>query len=151
MDKHPGPDMAAHLPYLDAVADALEAAGLNAGRAEDSSDEWRSGFINIATGPDGDPDDDSDDHFVLCWDWRHGWLRQPRRDPVDRVLHGPGSAGPAEVASAASARLAGNSGGWSMDQPRWNHDPDDDYEEDFAADVKRDLAEFADRQPGGDG
>ena len=30
-------------------------------------------------------------------------------------------------------------------------DPDDDYEEDFAADVKRDLAEFADRQPGGDG
>lgn len=39
-----------------------------------------------------------------------------------------------------------------MDQPGWNHDlDDDDYEEDFAADVKRDLAEFADRQPGGDG
>ena len=152
MDKHPGPDMAAHLPYLDAVADALEAAGLNAGRPEDSSDEWRSGFINIATGPDGDPDDDSEDHFVLCWDWRHGWFSGwDSQDGIRWIEYytGPVTAGPAEVASAAGARLAGNREDWSMDQPGWNHDPDDGgYEEDFAADLERDLAEFAQGQPG---
>jgi hypothetical protein len=97
VDKHPEPDMAAHLPYLDAVADALEAAGLNAGRAEDPSDEWRSGFINIAAGPDGDPDDDSENHFVLCWDWRHGWFSDwDSQDGIRwiRYYTGPVTAGP---------------------------------------------------------
>jgi hypothetical protein len=91
---------------------------------------------------------------VLCWDWRHGWFSGwDSRDGIRWIEYftGPVTAGPAEVASAASARLAGNSGDWSMDQPGWNHDPDDDHEEDFAADLERDLAEFAGRQPGGDG
>jgi hypothetical protein len=155
VEKRPAPDMTAHLPYLHAVADSLKAVGLNAGRVEDTSDEWRSGFISIAASPDDDPDDDSEDRFVLCWDWRHGWLSAWESQESIRLIRyypGPVTVGPAEIASAAGARLAGNSEGWSTAQPGWHHDPDDGgYEEGFAADLERDLAEFVGRQPGGEG
>jgi hypothetical protein len=152
MSNHSEPGPAAHLLYLDAVAGALEAAGLNAGRAEDSSDEWRSGFINIATGPDGDPDDDSEDHFVLCWDWRWGWFSGwDSQDGIRWIEYytGPINSSPAVIAAAASDRLAGNSEDWSMDQPGWGHDPDDDdHDAAFAAYLERDLAKFKEGRSG---
>lgn len=144
-NEYPEPDMKAHLPYLEAVTDALQAAGLDAGRVEDSSDEWRAGLISIATGTDDDPDD-GDGDFMLCWDWRHGWFSGwHSRDGIRYIEYytGPVTADPAEIAAAASARLDGNRGEWTMNQPGWNHDPDDDgYDKDFAAGLERDLAEF---------
>ena len=130
-------------PYIAAVADACQAAGLLVADYTSDDIDPRDGIINLVTRPDADPDEDWEDSYTLGWNEERGWLIGWPKDPhgeLHNILYlGAGALpAPADVAEHARRIVAGELTADEryhlMDPGQWrSQDDDDDFESHLAA------------------
>jgi hypothetical protein len=130
-------------PYIAAVADACQAAGLIVAQYGSDDIDPRDGTIDIVLRPDADPDEDYRDVRTLGWNEERGWLIGQPKDPhgeLTGILYIGASAlpDPADVAEQARKVIAGELSGDEqrrlMDPVQWrSQDDEDDFESQLAA------------------
>lgn len=130
----------AHLPYIEKVAAAMKAAGLNVDESGpmDRTDEYRAAVITIKRG--------GDSPVCAVWDERHGWCAGYEEGSLINWVEywdGPFTDWPENVAGAVAAFIAGDKGGhwnsahFSPPAERDADEPDPEFE--------AELAEYAEK------
>lgn len=130
-------------PYIAAVADACQKAGLHVAEYGSDDIDPRDGIITIVLDPDADPDEDWREVRVLGWDEQRGWIIGALRSPAGSLVSicyigGSALPDPADVAEDARKVIAGE---FSTDELRRlirpehyrDQEDDDGFEEELAA------------------
>lgn len=137
-------------PYIAAVADACQKAGLHVADYFTDDIDPRDGGIHLVLSPDADPDEDWRDTCGVYWDENRGWMYgEPKNSGGE--LHnllwfgdGPLPA-PADVAETARRIIAGevplDEKFRMMDHVRWRDHEDEDPE------FENQLAAYRDATP----
>lgn len=130
-------------PYIAAVADACQAAGLHVADYWTDDIDPRDGGINLVLSPDADPDEDWRQSRTLGWDEEKGWFYgEPKNhhgELHNLLFIGAGALpGPADVAEQARKIIAGEFSTPElmrlMQHIHWrDQDDDDDFESQVAA------------------
>jgi len=123
-------------PYIAAVADACQAAGLNVLDYGSDDIDPRDGMISLTKAPEGDPDgEDWRESFTLGWDEERGWVYGEPKDSHGELhnllwIGGGALPEPARVADVARRIIAGELADSErrsmMSHVRWRDQEDDD-------------------------
>lgn len=126
-------------PYIAAVADACQAAGLHVVDYQSDDIDPRDGLIELTLDPDADLDDDDwRKGRTLAWNEERGWLIARPKDPhgeMTGILYlGAGALpDPADIAEQVRKVIAGELSSDErrrlIDPVQWrSQDDDDDFE-----------------------
>ena len=136
-------------PYIAAVADACQKAGLSVIDYFTDDIDPRDGGIHLLTRPDADPDD-WEGTCGIYWDEIRGWMYGEPKDPHGELCnllwfgHGPLPA-PADVAETARRIIVGEVPQDElyrmMDHVRWRDHEEEDPEFEAELAAYRDAAE----------